>query len=350
MPTERVGLLFMIASVLTLVVLSRLSPVLSRLGNFRVMMVLLISAAAALIGLISLQLAFYVSFFFILHETVGTVLRLNYDIYLEEFSRRREMGLVRGLYLTSGNVAWVAAPLITGWILGTTTDYWKVFLAAAGVLLLAIAIAARRLKNIPDLKYRRGPFLKTLFGLRRRPNIFKVTAAYFILSFFFSWMVIYMPIYLHEHIGFDWSQIGVIFSIMLLPFAIFELPLGVIADRFLGEKEFMLIGFILLALSSLIVGLIETANIALWASVLFLSRVGASFVEIMSETYFFKKVAPEDANTIEAFRDTGPLAYIVGPAAASLILANFPINQLFIFLAVIMIAGLYFAGTIKDTR
>ena len=63
-------------------------------------------------------------------------------------------------------------------------------------------------------------------------------------------MVIYTPIYLHEHIGLPWSDIGIIFTIMLLPFVLFEFPAGKLADGKWGEKEPPIIGIILIAVST----------------------------------------------------------------------------------------------------
>ena len=48
-------------------------------------------------------------------------------------------------------------------------------------------------------------------------------------------MIIYTPIYLHEHLLLGWDQIGFIFTIMLLPFIILEFPLGNI--KYIGKSN-----------------------------------------------------------------------------------------------------------------
>ena len=153
-------------------------------------------------------------------------------------------------------------------------------------------------------------------------------------------MTIYTPIYLHETIGFDWKILGVIFSIMLLPYVLFEMPLGKITDKFGGEKEILIVGLVIMAVSVIIMPLITVASIPLWIGVLFLSRIGASFVESMSEIYFFRKISPTNTNAIELFRDSDPLAYIIAPLSASIILIFVSIDQLYFVLGAVMLVAI----------
>ena len=173
----------------------------------------------------------------------------------------------------------------------------------------------------------------------------------FLLQFFYSWMVIYTPIYLYTHIGFSWQEIGIIFSIMLLPFVLTEAPLGKLADRKWGEKEVMSVGFIVMALATGLIAFVETKNLALWAILLFITRIGAAMVEIMSETYFFKKVHSSKADVIGFFRTMRPFAYIISPILATVLFAFFlPIKYIFLVLAIIMFLGLYSSLELKDTK
>ena len=174
--------------------------------------------------------------------------------------------------------------------------------------------------------------------------------AQFILRFFFAWMVIYMPIYLHVHIGFSWSEIGIMFAIMLLPFALLELPAGKIADRWLGEKEILSAGFLIAALFTILVSFITSNNFFIWTATLFMMRVGASLIEIMTESYFFKHVQGDDNNIISFFRITRPAAYIIGPIVASIALIFLDLRFIFIILGLILFSGLYYSFRIEDTK
>ncbi len=172
----------------------------------------------------------------------------------------------------------------------------------------------------------------------------------FLLHFFYSWMVVFSPLYLHEVLGVSWSHIGIMFTIMLLPFALFEYPLGKIADKKIGEKEILVLGFLIISISLAFFAFNPGTSLVLLTLILFLTRTGASMVEIMSETYFFKKIDRADSELISIFRYTSPLAYLIGPLLATIILQMFSYQILFATLSVIVLLGTYFSHEIKDTK
>ena len=133
---------------------------------------------------------------------------------------------------------------------------------------------------------------------RANSNICDIWVDSFLLNFFYAWMTIYVPIYLKWHIGFSWQEIGLLISIALLPFLLFQYPLGRLADKKLGEKEILILGFLVTSITLFIIPLLNTTNFFAWAGLLFATRVGASFIEISTETYFFKKVSAENVGMI----------------------------------------------------
>ena len=163
-------------------------------------------------------------------------------------------------------------------------------------------------------------------------------------------MVVYMPIHLHDHIGFDWPTISIIFTIMLLPFILFEIPAGRIADKWCGEKELLSAGFIVTALFTMVIPFILIPSFIIWTAILFMTRVGASVVEISTESYFFKHVEGNDADIISFFRMARPLAYIAGPIVAMIALNFLPFQYIFLVLGIIMFFGLKYSLALKDTR
>jgi len=163
-------------------------------------------------------------------------------------------------------------------------------------------------------------------------------------------MVIYTPLYLHSHLGISWQSIGLIFTIMLLPFVIFERPAGLIADRRIGEQEMLIVGFAIMALATAAIGAYGGSSLAAWTALLFLSRIGASIVEVMSDTYFFKKVAADRVNVISLFRTTRPLAMATAPAAATIILSTATIETIFFVLAGLLMLGVAASAALKDTK
>jgi cyanate permease len=133
-------------------------------------------------------------------------------------------------------------PFIAGLIL-TKPDYWKIYLIAATFLIPFLAILISYFKTFKDEPYPVVTIKDAALKFYRDKNIFDVFIDHFLLHLFYGWMVIYMPIYLKDHIGFSWSEIGLMFSIMLLPFILFQIPIGRLEDKYHDEKQVLILGF-----------------------------------------------------------------------------------------------------------
>ncbi|MEI6581237.1 MAG: MFS transporter, partial [bacterium] len=189
--------------------------------------------------------------------------------------------------------------------------------------------------------------LKVFIKNRHLSNIYTIN---FILKLFFSWMIIYTPIYLYEYMRISWDKIGLIFTIMLIPFVVLDFPLGKLSDK-LGEKKMLIYGFSIMAIFTLLIPFIPNSTIWVWALILFGTRVGAATIEIMSESYFFKTISEKRADEISFFRNTTPLSYIIGPLLAIPVLLFVPsFKYLFFILGIIILLGLLIALRLKDTK
>ncbi|WKZ26483.1 MAG: MFS transporter [Candidatus Paceibacterota bacterium] len=349
------GFLFALGAVLNLFFLLRGPELISKFGNYRLVLFFIFLEFLAVLGLALTENPLFVAILFVLHQ--GTIMTILFclDIFLENYSDQRESktGGIRGIYLTLGNLAFVISPALAGLIL-TNGDFWKIYLVSATLLIPLFFLAKRGLKV--KIEYPKKSSLKETFKkIISDKNIFGVFAVQFILQFFFAWMVIYMPIHLSQNLHFSWTEIGLIFTIMLLPFLIFEIPMGWIADKKTGEKEIMTIGFLIIASSTAITAFLNSPVFIIWALVLFMTRVGASFTEIASESYFFKKVRAGEPDIISFFRISRPLALIVAPLIAAGVLTGFEIlniqySFLFLVLSIIVLFGIKYSLSIEDTR
>ena len=163
-------------------------------------------------------------------------------------------------------------------------------------------------------------------------------------------MVIYTPIYLFEHIGFNWKQIGFIFMIMLIPFVLVDYPLGHLSDK-IGEKKLLLVGFLITILFTCMIPFIKTPEVWIWAIILFGTRLGAATIEIMAESYFFKEISDRNADEISFFRNTYPLSFIIAPLVAIPVLLFVPsFKYIFFVLSAIMLCGFLIVLRLKDIK
>jgi MFS family permease len=350
-PKDSVGVIYIIGSILTIISFFLMPFVLRKFGNYKTSLFLIILEFISLLGVAFLPGSFWLLSLFMVNLVTIPLVYFSTDIFLEGFSCNNKTGRIRGIYLTSVNLAWAVSPLIAGLIL-TDSNYWKIYLASTIFLIPAILILITGLNKFKDSRYEATHIFQTTKLVWKNKNLRNIFMANFLLFFFYSWMTIYMPLYLHDNVGFSWSQIGIIFSVMLLPFVFVQIPLGRLADKVWGEKEIMSLGFIIMAISTGLISFIAGANMALWAAILFITRIGAATVEIMCDTYFFKKVDCLDTNIISFFRMTSPLAYILGPFCATIMftLFHFNIQYLFLVLGLLMFAGLVFSLALKDTK
>lgn len=345
-----VGLLYIIGSLSSITAIIIIPTILRLFGNYFTLMLLTIFEIFILTGIAFIQKAIIILPLFIAHLTVFQIMLINMDIFFETSQKREaDTGSKRGIVLTIVNLGLILSVLTTGFIL-TDNDFWKIYLTSALIMLPFLIIILTKFRKFKDPVYSNLKTIGTIKKIRENKNIKNIFMAQFLLKFFYSLMVIYMPIYLHDYIGFSWSKISIIFTIMLLPFVLLEIPAGKIADKWLGEKEILLIGFIITALFTAIISFISIPSFILWTIILFLTRIGASLIEISTESFFFKHVKGEDANIISFFRINGPLAYIAGPVIAIITLQFMPYQYIFLILGIMMLIGIKYALSITDTR
>ena len=351
---ELLSFLYILGSALSLFLLLNAPLLLNKFGNYRLILAFSIAELFAVGGLALTKSPLAIAAFFTLHQAMIIMISWNLDIFLEANQRRENhTGEVRGVYLTAANIILVLSPSFAAFILnwGFNTLYF-----VSALLILPLFFLAKYNLKTKNISPNKNFSLAAAFNrFRKDKNISSILFCALLLQFFYAGMVIYMPIYLQQFVGFSWAEIGALFTIMLLPFVLFELPAGEIADKKLGEKEILFLGFGIIGLTTILVSLTEDANFILWAILLFMTRVGASFVEITTESYFFKHVKAENADVISIFRITKPVAFIAAPAIAALAFFLFGENKinysyLFLVLGILMSFGLFFSLRIKDTR
>lgn len=346
---EKVGLVYAGASVINFIFLILAPKIDSIFGNRKLISTFALIACFSILALSSTSHAIYAIPLFVLYLSSMTIIMFSLDIFVEAFSKNEDTGHTRGYFLTVINIAWVMSPLLSGFLI-TQGGYREIIPITAFALIAVSFIFSHYMKAFKDPEYGERDPRETIQKIKNDKDLGLAIFLQFLLQFFFSIMVIYTPIYLSSHIGLSWSTIGAIFTVMLLPFALFQIPFGIIADKWLGEKEILFFGFIVMAISVFFVPHISLALFLPWAILLFFSRVGASAVEVMTETYYFKKISAGDAGLISALRSVVPVAYIIGPIVASIVISTSDISNIFNILGFVMIVGAISTLFLHDTK
>ena len=341
-----VGTIYTLGSIISLLALLIVPKIFSKTGGYKFLLWVIILDSLAILLLAFSQNAWSAIVFFVLGFALNILIYFSLDEILKIFSKDSSTGKTRGSYLAFCSLAWVIAQFSLGAFLGEFS-FRIIYLVSFGLMLLFFAIAFLRLQNISDPKYYKINTKIYIGQFFRNKNLFRSFGISFLLQFFYSWMVIYTPIYLSLHLGFSWSQIGIIFAIMLLPFVIVPFPLGKYADK-IGERKILMSGFTIASLATLSIFFIQTSEVWIWALVLFATRLGAASVEVAADAYFFKHIKPENEEFVGVYRTASPFAYILGPLCASIIFIFVPsFNFIYLILGALMLFGVYISETIR---
>lgn len=350
---EGVGALFAIGSSLAVFAFLFISYALRRVGNIKltVGLALLDIAALVTLGITDSQATAIVAF--ITFITVSPLIFLNIDIFAEYIIGNNEesTGSKRGLALTLKSLAAMLAPLAMGLIVDGSDNLQPVYLTAAGVFSIFVVFVLLKFPKFQDPHYEHLKISDSLYQLWHTSDMRNVLLSHLTLQMFFAFAVIYIPLYLSTEIGLAWDTISYIISAGLLAYVLLEWPIGVVADKFLGEKELMAFGFLILAVSTAYIAFMTSAaTILAWMVLVFMTRVGAALVETTTESYFFKHTDGDDAEVIGFFRLLRPLSMVLGALLGSAALLYMPFNLIFVVLALLMVPGLFFTMALKDTK
>jgi MFS family permease len=352
-PGTFIGLLYGVGSLLSLLLFFHTPSLLHTIGNYKLTIYFATLEILAVVGMALAQTTPFAIFFFLLHFILMPMLLFNLDIFIEEVIGKDEKktGSKRGLYLCLLSLATAVGPLLTGFLsTGNNSSLASAYVLSSVFLLPFLFIICAYFKNFENPEY--SPLsLSSMTNLfKTRSGIRTIVIISLCLQLFFTWMVIYTPLYLAQVGGFSLYEIGLIMFVGLSAYVIFEYPIGIIADTYIGEKKMMAFGFLLLAISTSWFAFLPQGQIGIWMFAMFVTRVGASFVEATSESYFFKHTGGKDADAISLFRMTRPLSSLLGAGLGSIALLYMDFNLLFIILGFLMVPGLFFTLLLKDTK
>ena len=336
-----VGIVYAIAAFTTLVGLEVTPRLMQRFGNKAIILSFIVLNIVSLLLLRSELSQLATASAFVLFNSSNSLIWYCLDIFIEHYSLDKKVGAIRGTYLSLTNFAWLFAPIMAGTIV-TVFGFSSLYtLVMVGIVLVGIVLHFS-LRSYHDNKYRALSTLGALSAVYKRPDLLRITIVNFVLQFFYAWMVVYTPLYLHEVHGIAYTTIGVMFTIMLVAFVIFQYPIGRLIDVIHHEREFLQLGVLIMAIATFFFGYsLVHGNVLVLALILFATRVGASCIEVVSESYFFKSVSDKDAEIISFFRSTTPIAYLIAPLIATVLLSFTTYNMLFMILGVVVLLSLF---------
>jgi MFS family permease len=346
--SENVSVFYFIAYVVALLGLLNMHKFIKRLGKataFFLFFFLQICAMAVLtmvppsiLGIVLLMVNIVTSY----------LMYVILDIIMESYSEDRKSGRIRGMHLMIISIGFMLGPILSTRIL-EKYDYAGLFFLSM-IISMAIFIVGLIGLRGGNNKFNGNITIRDLVKkIFVNKNLMRIYWVSFALEFFFALMTVYTPLYLLDR-GMSWGQIGVIFTIMVIPFAVINYPIGIIADKKLGEKEMIIFALFTMALSTMSIFFVETNSVVIWSLVLFMTRIGAAMIETLRDSYFYKRIDGNDMDIISFFRTSRSVAYISATAVSAMLLIIFPVKAIFLFLAFVILLALYPAFTLVDNK
>ena len=341
-----VGVAYSGASLFSILLLFISPRIFKKLGGYRFLLLMIGLSALSILLFVFSKNAFSAICAFIFAFALDIVVFFSLDELLKIVSKDSSTGKTRGVYLMLCNLAWVFAQLASGTILGNF-PFKLIYFVAFLIMIIFFSLAFLGLRNMPDPKYDTLKSLNYIKDFIEKKNLLRAYFISFLLQFFYCWMIIYTPIYLYLYMGFDWKSIAIIFTVMLLPFVLIQAPLGRYSDN-IGERKILMLGFFVTAISTITLFFIHEKELWIWATILFLTRVGAATIEVMIDSYFFKHIKPENEEFVSIYRSASPISYLLGPILALIVFIFIPqFNFIFPILGTLMLYGVYLSSTIR---
>jgi predicted MFS family arabinose efflux permease len=289
--------------------------------------------------------------FFIVHYVLQILLYVCLNIFIESFSAHAKVGSIRGVFLAILNLGILISPMIGGFIL-KVSSFATLYTVAALTLIPYLFLLHKYLSHIKEPPYHAVNLLTAASRAFKNVNLRAALIGEFTVQSFYSTMVIYSPLYLTA-IGVPLtSYLGIILPIALLPLVLLPYELGYLADKKYGEKEMLVIGLLVLAVTVFVCVILQTSDIRIWAIVFLISRIGASLVETMSFSYYFKKVDHTDPSLTALFINMYAFATLA-VGTVGIIIAPFLGQRpqlMFVILGCGILWSISYALPMKDTR
>ncbi len=349
--SSKISAIYMVGSIITLLFSIHFTKYLHRFHTYNFTFAVVLAEILTTLAFSLTKNPYVILFFFTIHFCLSTLIYIIISMLVENLTPNNETGMIRGIFLTLLSLGILISPFVGAGLL-SYGGYTSLYIVSAFALFPFFYFLKKYFKHVPDPTYRSLDMVQAGKKAFANINLRGALMSILLLECFYAVMVIYSPLYL-QSIGISLTTyLSVILPIALIPFVIMPYELGILADNKLGEKELLILGLIIMAITTLSIVVINTTNTIVWAGIMIASRVGASCVETMAFTYYFKKVTSRDASLVALISNMKSLATIivgfVGVIMAPL-MVNYP-GIIFIILGLALLFGVTYVIPIKDTK
>lgn len=294
------------------------------------------------------------SIFSAMHIIFSTLIWVCINIFIEEFSDHDNIGSIRGTVLTLYNLQAIIAPFIAAQFF-ELIGYTGIFLLSAITLIPLMYITKHFFDHVKEPKYQHVNLFGSFRMVWENRDIRGVIASSFALNTFYGAVNIYLILYLTKILQIPTLlYIGIIIPISVIPFILIPYKLGKYSDEIFGEKKAMIAGMFIMSITMMSIYLfkINSTNIMLWITILFIARLGATIVETENYAYFYKKIDGRSIGLIALFQNMVNIGFLFTSLAGAIFLGllDMDITYIFLITGLIGIISVFVIMRIQDTE
>ncbi|MCK4398694.1 MAG: MFS transporter [Methanophagales archaeon] len=252
------------------------------------------------------------------------------EAFIKDISPTERRGEFRSFFGTFANAGLLIGPLIGGFLAGAF-GIRSPYLFAAILLVVPLNLIlvfgmkdghSNTNKNQAVMDFL--PVLKEFLQQRELKLLALCTVS---LYFWYAARWIFGPLFL-QNLGYSPYIIGVWLAVSVLPFLLFQIPIGKLSDK-IGKSRIMCLGFLISAVSLIPLGFMTSISSLL--ATIFIVSIGTAFIEPLIEARVTDIVPKERYGAYSGiFEFTKTLGLTLGPVGSAIFVYSFGISYSFI--------------------
>ncbi len=260
------------------------------------------------------------------------------EAFIKDISPTKKRGEFRSFFGTFANAGMLMGSLIGGFLaagFGIRSPYFFAAILLFVPLILVFGMKDRRSNTNKNQAVR--DFLPVLKGFLQQRELKLLALCTVSLYFWYAVKWVFGPLFLLSQ-DFSPSIIGIWLAVSVLPFLLFQIPIGKLSDQ-IGQSKIIYLGFLISTLFLIPLGFMSSISSLL--ATIFIVSIGTAFAEPLIEAKVTDIVPKERYGAYSGiFEFTKTFGLIMGPVVASIFVYSFGISYSFIPAVIIFILTL----------
>ncbi len=355
--------IYVFAGVVSIILSHNISKAIHKYHNYETTVSIIAVAFVSTFSLYFASNPYLIAILFIIHFTTVLLLYITINLYTEEFEDDKYAGESRGLFVICIHSAMMLSPMIASeaiTMLGLRATY-----LVSSLMLIPLYIFMRHYyRTVEEPRMRGGHTLRAISKLKSNRDMRGAFATSITFEIFVSVLAIYAAPMITSSLGISIQlYLAVMLPVSLISGIVLPYYIGVLADKKVGEKEFIVLGTIIMATCALLLPFVTNSDLIIGTSSIFyislfllFMRLGTTLCQTAVYSYFYKKVDRRDADMTALFSISWPIGLVFAPIIGFvgtklsdyLNISNYTI--IFIMLSVCCAYSLKYIFKMKDTK